>query len=90
MTSMTKMNNMTEQLFSESRPDLSPPLSKVDEFNKMDSGDLGWWGLGWWQAEALKQASKVEALQLQNDHLRALLARQSDEVAFNHAKRMCQ
>jgi predicted cobalt transporter CbtA len=84
------MNHMTETLFSESRPELSPPLSMVDELNAMESRDLGWWGLGWWQAEAIKQANKVELLQLQNDQLRALLAKTTDEVAFNHAKRMCQ
>ena len=90
MTSMTTNNDMHKQLFSESRPELNPPLSVLAELKTMDSTLLGWWGLGWWQAEAIKQANKVETLQLQNDQLRALLAKTSDEVAFNHAKRMCR
>ncbi len=89
MTSMTTNNDMYKQLFCESYPELNPSLSLHAELKAMDSQSLGWWGLGWWQAEAIKQACKVETLRMENEALRALLAKTSDEVAFNHAKRMC-
>jgi hypothetical protein len=87
---MTTKNRTTEMLFSESRPELSPPISSIEELNSMDSQSVAWWGVGWWQCEAVKQCIKTEELQRQNDALRALLAKTSDEVALNHASRMCQ
>ena len=90
MTSMTTKNRTTELLFSESRPDLNPPISSIEELNSMDSQSVGWWGVGWWQIEAIKQANLADALKRENEALRGLLAKTDDNAVAYHSKRMCQ
>lgn len=80
MTSMTTKNQTTSMLFSESRPDLSPPISNIEELNSMDSQSVGWWGVGWWQIEAIKQASLADALKRENEALRGLLAKSHEDT----------
>lgn len=71
----TKNHDMTSNLFCDSHTECNPPVSMIKEFDEMRHEALGWWGLGWWQAEAIKQANRAQTLQLENDHLRALLAK---------------
>lgn len=80
------MNNTTQMLMVESRPELNPPLKNIEELDKMDRRDAICWGLGWWQAEAVKQATKVEILQAENTRLRELLARSMDNAVANHSR----
>lgn len=66
-------SDLYRQLFCESRTELNPPLSSLEELKQMDSNSLGWWGLGYWQSEAIKQAVKAEVRQGQIDRLLAEL-----------------
>jgi hypothetical protein len=70
-----QINSHISILFCSSRPDLNPPLSCYEELKRMDREGLGYWGLGWWQAEAVKQAHKVSLLEAENARLREMLAK---------------
>lgn len=73
-------------LFSESRPELNPSLQEIEKLDQMDSQSVGWWGVGWWQAEAVKQSIKAEVLREENARLRELLGRSMDNAVAYHSK----
>lgn len=62
-----------QNLFVESRPELNPSLSHIEELKGMDSHQLGWWGVGWWQGEAVKQAIRAECRQIAIDQMQATI-----------------
>lgn len=80
------MKHSTRLVLCESRPDLNPSLSNIEELEGMDKDSAICWGLGWWQGEAIKQAVKAEVLREENARLRELLGRSMDNSVAYHSR----